>query len=92
MRQSLPRFPTTMVLQERRPEHARITQVHKRGEFLKLGEPVEPGVPAVLHPLPPGMPAQPPGAWRTGWSTRKPAGRPRGDEPALADATSAGAW
>ena len=51
---SLPRFPTTMVLSERRPEHARITHVHKRGEFLKLGEAVEPGVPAVLHPLPPG--------------------------------------
>ena len=33
-----------------------MTQVHKRGEFLKLGEAVEPGVPAVLHPLRPGLP------------------------------------
>ncbi len=54
LRQSLPRFPTTMVLEERRAEHARTTHLHKRGEFLKLGEAVEPGVPAVLHPLPPG--------------------------------------
>jgi Protein of unknown function (DUF1553)/Protein of unknown function (DUF1549)/Planctomycete cytochrome C len=54
LRKSLPRLPTTMVFQERRAEHARITQVHKRGEFLKLGEAVEPGVPAILHPLPPG--------------------------------------
>jgi hypothetical protein len=56
LRRSLPRFPTTMVMQERRPEHARTTQVHRRGEFLKPAEPVEPGVPAVLHPLPPGAP------------------------------------
>ena len=54
LRESLPRFPTTMVLEERHREHARVTHVHKRGEFLKLGEAVEPGVPAVLHPLPPG--------------------------------------
>ena len=54
LRQSLPHLPTTMVLSERRPEHARATHVHKRGEFLKLGEVVEPGVPEVLHPLPPG--------------------------------------
>src|SRR5206468_2946733 len=40
----------------RRPEHARTTQVHRRGEFLKLAEPVEPGVPAALHSLPPGAP------------------------------------
>jgi hypothetical protein len=56
LRRSLPRFPTTMVMQERRPEHARTTHVHRRGEFLKPAEPVEPGVPAVLHPLPPGAP------------------------------------
>jgi hypothetical protein len=56
LRRSLPRFPTTMVMQERRPEHARATHVHRRGEFLKPAEPVEPGVPAVLHPLPSGAP------------------------------------
>src|SRR5262249_48186860 len=56
LHRSVPRLPTTMVMQERRPEHARTTQVHRRGEFLKPAEPVEPGVPAVLHPLPVGAP------------------------------------
>jgi hypothetical protein len=56
LRRSLPRLPTTMVMQERRPEQARTTHIHRRGEFLKPAEPVEPGVPAVLHPLPPGAP------------------------------------
>ncbi len=51
LRRSMPRYPSTMVLQERRPEHARTTHVHRRGEFLKPADPVEPGVPAVLHPL-----------------------------------------
>ena len=46
-----------MVMQRASPEHARTTHVHRRGEFLKPGEPVEPGVPAVLHPLPAGAPA-----------------------------------
>ncbi|MFO0953841.1 MAG: DUF1549 domain-containing protein [Isosphaeraceae bacterium] len=55
-RRALPKFPTTMVMQERRPEHARVTRIHKRGEFLKETDPVEPGVPAVLHPLPSGAP------------------------------------
>ena len=56
LRRSWPRFPTTMVMHERQPQHARTTHVHRRGEFLKPVEPVEPGVPAVLHPLPPGAP------------------------------------
>jgi hypothetical protein len=54
LRQSLPRYATTMVLEERRPEHLRTTHLHKRGEFLKLGEVTLPGVPTVLHPLAPG--------------------------------------
>ena len=57
LRRSLPRFPSTRVFQERSPVHARLTQLHKRGEFLKIGEPVEPGVPAALHPLRPGLPS-----------------------------------
>ncbi len=56
LRRSLPRFATTMVMRERPPQHARTTHIHRRGEFLKLAEPVEPGVPAVLHSLPPGAP------------------------------------
>ncbi|AMV40269.1 PSD1 and planctomycete cytochrome C domain-containing protein [Planctomyces sp. SH-PL62] len=57
LRASAPRFATTMILRERAAEHARTTHIHKRGEFLKVADPVEPGVPAVLHPLPPGAPA-----------------------------------
>ncbi|WP_337172982.1 PSD1 and planctomycete cytochrome C domain-containing protein [Paludisphaera sp.] len=56
LRASKPRFPTTMVMRERDPEHARTTRIHKRGEFLQPGDPVEPGVPAVLHPLPSDAP------------------------------------
>ncbi|RUL87284.1 DUF1553 domain-containing protein [Tautonia sociabilis] len=56
LREALPDFPTTMVMQERRPEHARTTHLHRRGEFLSPEEAVEPGVPAVLHPLPEGEP------------------------------------
>lgn len=52
VRQSMPKYPVTMVMQEREPAHARTTHVHKRGEFLKLAEAVEPGVPSILHPLP----------------------------------------
>ena len=38
------------------PRHARTTHIHRRGEFLNLGEAVSPGVPAVLPPLPPDAP------------------------------------
>ncbi|MFO0888523.1 MAG: PSD1 and planctomycete cytochrome C domain-containing protein [Isosphaeraceae bacterium] len=55
LRKTRPRLPTSMVMQERPAEHARTTHVHKRGEFLKRGEAVSPGVPAALHSLPPGM-------------------------------------
>ncbi|MFO0807607.1 MAG: DUF1553 domain-containing protein [Gemmataceae bacterium] len=34
----------------------RDTRLLKRGDFLKPAQPVGPGVPAVLHPLPPGAP------------------------------------
>jgi hypothetical protein len=57
LRASKPRFATTMVMRERDAEHARTTRIHKRGEFLQPGEPVEPGVPAILHPLPSDAPA-----------------------------------
>src|SRR5439155_23537996 len=46
---------TTLVMQELpRP---RETKVMIRGNFKNLGDPVTPGVPAKLHPLPPGAPA-----------------------------------
>ncbi|HEX7896711.1 MAG TPA: PSD1 and planctomycete cytochrome C domain-containing protein [Planctomycetota bacterium] len=50
LRKSLPRFATTLVMKERRPELARKTRVHHRGLFLAPKEEVEPGVPAVLPP------------------------------------------
>jgi mono/diheme cytochrome c family protein len=56
LREAMPEFPTTMVMQERRPEHARTTHIHQRGEFLSIGEPVQPGAPSVLHPIPEGAP------------------------------------
>jgi cytochrome c553 len=57
LRRSLPARTETMVMRERRPEHRRTTRIHIRGDYLRPGEPVEPGVPAVLPPLPEGVPA-----------------------------------
>jgi hypothetical protein len=48
-----PAYPTTLVLRERPANNPRPTFVHCRGEFLQPTEQVEPGVPAVLPPLPP---------------------------------------
>jgi hypothetical protein len=45
-----PEGSSQLVLQAR--ETSRPTHVLKRGDFLKPGDPVSPGVPAVLHPLP----------------------------------------
>jgi hypothetical protein len=55
-RRSRPRHPTTLVLQERAPQHRRRTFVFHRGEFLKPTEEVEPDVPAMLHPFPADAP------------------------------------
>lgn len=52
----MPRYPTTLVLDERPPGHTRITHIHKRGDFLRPTEEVEPGVPAFLPGLPQGAP------------------------------------
>ncbi len=49
---SMPEYPTTLVMQERaRP---RVTNIHHRGEYLQPEQAVQPGVPAVLHPMPVG--------------------------------------
>jgi hypothetical protein len=53
MKASMPEFTTTLVMQERAVP--RQTNIHHRGEFLQLDSPVEPGTPAVLHPMPKGM-------------------------------------
>jgi hypothetical protein len=51
LRKEMPHHPTTLVTSERLPEHARVTHLHTRGEFLKPAEVVSPGVPEVLHPI-----------------------------------------
>ena len=54
LRKSMPKFATAQVLRER--EVPRIARVFHRGEFLNPKDPVSPGVPAVLPPLPTGAP------------------------------------
>jgi len=56
LRKSLEAFPTTLVLSERPPENPRATFLHHRGEYLQPAEQVEPGVLAVLNPLPADAP------------------------------------
>ncbi len=53
----LPKFPTTLVMQERPLGQERKTFVHHRGEFLSLEETVTPGVPAFLPQLPENAPS-----------------------------------
>jgi mono/diheme cytochrome c family protein len=54
LRRSMPAFKSTMVLQERPAGQSRTTHIRKRGEFLRAGGAVTPGVPSVLHALPDG--------------------------------------
>ena len=56
LRREMPKYPTTLVLEERPADHTRPTFLHKRGEFLQPAEKVEPGVPAFLPDLPPDAP------------------------------------
>ena len=56
LRAALPKFATTLVMQERPPGQQRKTFVHHRGEFLQTQEEVTPGVPAFLPPLPENAP------------------------------------
>jgi hypothetical protein len=49
-----PAAPTTLVLQAR--AEPRETHIFKRGDWQKQGDLVTPGVPSILHPLPPGQP------------------------------------
>ena len=46
--------PITLGFRERPPEHPRPTFIHNRGEYLQPTDPVKPGIPAFLTPLPPG--------------------------------------
>ncbi|HND55168.1 MAG TPA: DUF1553 domain-containing protein, partial [Pirellulaceae bacterium] len=56
LRNQLPTFPTTLVMQERPPENPRPTFRHHRGEFLQPKEQIQPGVISIL----PGLPADAP--------------------------------
>ena len=56
LRGEIPEPPSTLVMSERPADHARVTRVHHRGEFLQAKDPVEPGVPAFLPALPAGAP------------------------------------
>lgn len=48
LRQEMPSYPTTLVLQERPPENPRATYMRNRGEFLQPTERVTPALPAVF--------------------------------------------
>ena len=48
LRQQLPAFATTMVMQERPADNPRVTYRHHRGEYLSLREQVAPGLPEFL--------------------------------------------
>ncbi|MEZ5304212.1 MAG: DUF1549 and DUF1553 domain-containing protein [Verrucomicrobiales bacterium] len=47
-----PSYPHTLVMRERPPENPRPTFIHNRGEFTQPTDPVDAGVPEVLHDLP----------------------------------------
>jgi hypothetical protein len=52
LRNEVPKFPTTLVMQERDPEHRRKTFRRHRGEFLQPKEEIAPRLPAFLPGLP----------------------------------------
>ncbi|MCH7547126.1 MAG: DUF1553 domain-containing protein [Planctomycetes bacterium] len=51
LRRSLPKFPTTMVMQERQADNPRKTFRHHRGEYLQTRDEVTPGVPEIFSSL-----------------------------------------
>jgi hypothetical protein len=56
LRAQMPKFPNTLVMQERPAGKERPTFLHHRGQFLDPMEAVTPGVPAFLPPLPENAP------------------------------------
>ncbi|MBI2823393.1 MAG: PSD1 domain-containing protein [Planctomycetia bacterium] len=56
LRESMPAYPTTLVMAERRAENRRGTHVHKRGEFLQPTDPIEPELAELFAPLGPDEP------------------------------------
>ena len=81
LREQMPAYPTTLVMEERPANNPRPTFRHNRGEFLQPQERVEPDVLSALHPLPAGAAAQPPDLRPLAGRSAQPAGRPGDDEP-----------
>ena len=52
LRNSMPEYPTTLAMRQRRADRYRETRLHHRGEFLQPKEPVGKGTMHVLHALP----------------------------------------
>ncbi len=52
LRESLPAFPSTLVMMERPAENPRRTFIHKRGEFLQPTAEVDGELPSLFAPLP----------------------------------------
>ncbi len=56
LRDSMPKLPTSLVMQERRTGFTRVMKRYHRGEFLQPREEVAPGLPSFLPQLPPDAP------------------------------------
>jgi mono/diheme cytochrome c family protein len=57
LEKSRPVAPMLPVMVELPASQRRTTRIMIKGNFLNLGDPVQPAVPAAFHPLPPGAPA-----------------------------------
>ncbi len=56
MEKARPKIPNVPVMVELPEKHKRTTRLLRKGNFLDPGDPVQPGVPAALHPMPTGTP------------------------------------
>ena len=56
LRDALPQYPTTLVMQERPASNPRPTFIHKRGEFLQPTDRVQAEILSLFPPLPGGAP------------------------------------
>jgi hypothetical protein len=56
LEKSRPKAVNVPVMVELPEKEHRTTRLLRKGNFLDPGDPVQPGVPAALHPLPPGAP------------------------------------
>lgn len=57
LRNSMPKYVTTLALSERPAAHPRSTKLHTRGEYTRPADLVPAGIPSVLPPLPAGTEA-----------------------------------